>query len=153
MIIHTKQFKVNEKRKQEKARREFSVDKITDRKAFLETIRTNEKAKHERKLELLPFNDLSNFFGISGVYFLYMGNKLVYVGESVCIITRLMQHQDKKFDSFKYIFEPDEQRRLKLERQYIKDHAPMYNIVHNPMINGQKSRVVYKTDLSQINID
>lgn len=153
MIIYTKKYKVNQRKKLDKARRENMASSIPDRKAFLDNLRTVEKSKYETAIASLPVNKISSFFGISGVYFLYKGDKLVYIGESSCIITRLMQHQEKEFDSFRYILERDEVARLKLEKKYIQKHAPPYNVIHNPLINTQKARVRYKKDLSQLNFD
>lgn len=39
----------------------------------------------------------------SGVYFLFLRDDLIYIGQSVCILGRVGQHRDKKFDRFTFI--------------------------------------------------
>lgn len=78
---------------------------------------------------------LNEFFGISGIYFLFKENKLVYIGESSCVFTRISQHfknTKKEFDSFKYeIFQGTiKQRKLK-ERKLIIRYNPILNFIHN----------------------
>jgi len=72
-------------------------------------------------------------FNIVGIYFLrYCGN-IVYVGESTCIMSRLVQHQKegkKVFDSWtwKYFNGSDMQRKAH-EKNLIKTLKPKYNDV------------------------
>lgn len=78
---------------------------------------------------------LDQHFGLSGVYVLLKGNKIVYVGESSCIMTRLSQHYKegiKDFDYFFYEVYKTEKQRKNKEKQYIKRFRPKYNLVHNP---------------------
>jgi excinuclease UvrABC nuclease subunit len=82
-----------------------------------------------------------DFFNISGIYFLKQGNKIVYVGESTCIMSRIVQHYKenvKQFDSFQILENKlSNKQRLNLEKRLIKKFRPKYNIVHND--NKKKS--------------
>lgn len=62
----------------------------------------------------------------SGVYFLLDGNEVVYVGQSVCVYSRIGQHIDKRFD--RYAFVPCAIDALdKLESLYIHCLRPKLN--------------------------
>lgn len=79
---------------------------------------------------------VADFFNISGIYFLKQGKIIVYVGESTCIMSRIMQHfkeNVKQFDSFQIIEKRNfsDKQRLSLEKSLIKKFKPQYNIVHN----------------------
>lgn len=85
-------------------------------------------------------------FNITGCYFLWYKNNIVYVGESSCIMSRLVQHQkeDKKvFDrwTWKKVIGSDIQRRSH-EKKLIKHYKPKYNIVHK-VKSKRKSKSVY----------
>lgn len=74
-------------------------------------------------------------FNIAGCYFLWDKNNIVYIGESTCIMSRLVQHQKegkKAFDrwTFKEIKGTDKQRQAH-EKKLIKHYKPKYNKVHN----------------------
>lgn len=74
------------------------------------------------------------YFGISGVYILFRDCEIVYIGESACIFTRISEHirtGEKLFDSFKYIPIEGAKKRKRKERQMIKQHRPLLNVVHN----------------------
>lgn len=75
---------------------------------------------------------VKDFFNVSGVYFLYKDNVIVYVGESGCIFGRIKQHMDDKdFDRFTYkIIDTVEMRKVE-ERKFIRKHRPKYNTIHN----------------------
>lgn len=78
---------------------------------------------------------LKEFFGISGVYYLFQESKLVYIGESACIFTRISQHLGiKRFDHFKYIVIAGEKERKMLEKNLIRKHRPLYNLVYNESV-------------------
>ncbi len=67
-----------------------------------------------------------------GCYFLLNKRKIVYVGVSTCIYTRLKQHKIenlKEWDSVKYIKEHDRNKALEMENYYIKKYRPKYNII------------------------
>ena len=84
----------------------------------------------EMRENLIPIN---GSFG-AGVYFLFNREELVYVGVSNNIFVRIVTHrndQSKKFDHIFFIYENDRQRRLALERAYIRSYSPKFNIVHN----------------------
>jgi hypothetical protein len=82
--------------------------------------------------------DVSELFGMRGIYFLHKKDKgVVYVGMSECIITRVSQHYKqriKDFDSITYeIYEDVTKDELAaVERRYIETLEPIYNEVHNP---------------------
>lgn len=40
---------------------------------------------------------------LSGVYFLILGQRIVYIGQSTNVFSRVKQHKDKNFDRFTYI--------------------------------------------------
>jgi hypothetical protein len=63
----------------------------------------------------------------TGIYFLIKKNKIVYIGQSTNIFTRIMTHSnDKNFDSYSYI--PCDQSILdKLESLYIHVYQPELN--------------------------
>jgi hypothetical protein len=62
----------------------------------------------------------------TGVYFLVGGDKVVYVGQSVNVYTRVSEHHDKLFDSFAFI--PCEKHMLNtLESLYIHVLRPPLN--------------------------
>lgn len=64
---------------------------------------------------------------VTGIYFLFDGDEIVYVGQSVDIMTRVGAHlRDKVFDSFNYI-ECDLCDLNNLEATYILELKPKYN--------------------------
>ena len=66
----------------------------------------------------------------TGIYFLIKGSKVVYVGQSVHVYSRIASHHDKEFDSFAYI--PCDQELLdKLESLYIHVLKPERNGNHS----------------------
>tara|TARA_R110000744_G_scaffold87840_3_gene171420 strand:- start:1337 stop:1735 length:399 start_codon:yes stop_codon:yes gene_type:complete len=83
---------------------------------------------------------VSDFFGISGVYYLLRDNEVVYIGESICIFSRLSQHfksTEKEFNTFKYEkFEGSDLERKRKEAKLIKKYRPVLNFTHNPNIKG-----------------
>ena len=73
----------------------------------------------------------------SGIYFLILGDQVVYVGQSeFSVFTRIGTHtRDKEFDSFHYIEVDSEGDNLsELEAFYILQYLPVYNksIPSNP---------------------
>lgn len=68
---------------------------------------------------------------ITGIYFLFSNNELVYVGQSTDVLRRIQQHRsDKVFDEF--CFKKCLERDLDtLERNTIRFYKPRYNIVQN----------------------
>lgn len=67
---------------------------------------------------------------LSGVYFLVDEDKVIYVGQSVNIYSRIPQHHDKKFDKFTYVL--CEPRFLNIvETLYIHCLQPKLNFDRN----------------------
>ena len=71
---------------------------------------------------------------LSGIYFLTHKGKIVYVGESDCIIRRIGEHKNSKvFDNFKFISSKtffwldSEQHRLYAEHKCIRWFKPKFN--------------------------
>jgi hypothetical protein len=63
------------------------------------------------------------------IYFLCKDNKVVYVGQSVCLPARIVQHgkeNDKVFDKVFYIEIPKSDLN-KMEREFIDKLLPLYN--------------------------
>ena len=73
---------------------------------------------------------------VSGVYFLIQDQKIVYVGQSLCIFSRIDQHERvKKFNRFAYI--PCEKLLLDpLESLYIHYFRPSLNGYSNGFISA-----------------
>lgn len=68
---------------------------------------------------------------ITGVYFLFYNDVLVYVGQSTNVEKRLMSHfSSKVFDKYHYI-KCDEDRLLEVEKHYIDKFKPFYNGTNN----------------------
>lgn len=72
---------------------------------------------------------------LKGVYFLYDGDKIVYIGKSGDIYRRIYEHssgrakgEKKKFDSWRYIPIEDEFGRSQFEEICIRMFNPKYNI-------------------------
>ena len=60
------------------------------------------------------------------VYFLIQRNKVVYVGQTICLANRAKQHTDKKFDRVVFLPVPKSQM-LKVEGDFIRLLQPRYN--------------------------
>jgi excinuclease UvrABC nuclease subunit len=74
--------------------------------------------------------DASYPMAVSGVYFLIMSGEVVYVGQSINILTRIDRHRRecvKIFDAFTYIEAPSEALN-ELEAVYIKALVPRWNM-------------------------
>ncbi len=85
-------------------------------------------------------------FNLVGCYFLWHKDNIVYVGESTCIMSRLVQHQKegkKVFDrwTFKQVSGTDRQRQSH-ERKLIKHYNPKYNIIHKVAAKKRKTHIV-----------
>ena len=69
---------------------------------------------------------------ITGVYFLYSEDEIVYVGQSLDIHFRIGEHRkanSKIFTHYSYFQCKFEVLNIE-ERKYIKKHNPKYNIIH-----------------------
>lgn len=67
---------------------------------------------------------------LTGVYFLFNEEELVYIGQSIDVMNRLSTHANAHvhtFDSFS-IHECRADERLALEKKYIKLHRPPGNV-------------------------
>lgn len=63
----------------------------------------------------------------SGVYFLFEGDEVVYVGQGANPMARINTHLiDKKFDSY-YVVPCDEENLNQTEAEYITKYLPKYN--------------------------
>ena len=65
---------------------------------------------------------------ISGVYFLFNNDRIVYVGQSTNIHARVQNHRDKAFDSYTYLTVRDYSERNYVESYYIDLFKPEYNV-------------------------
>ncbi len=64
---------------------------------------------------------------ISGIYFLFRGDDLVYIGQSINVLGRVTAHtSDKDFDSFAYLPCPEKEL-LAVEALYINEFKPLLN--------------------------
>ena len=66
-----------------------------------------------------------------GCYLLFSNKKLVYVGVSNCIYSRLREHRRqnvKEWDTVKFIEEHNRDKALKIENYFIQKLKPKYNI-------------------------
>jgi hypothetical protein len=64
-----------------------------------------------------------------GIYFLFNGGKLVYIGKSEIGVQRILQHKDKEFDSYKFLDLPEYSKTqiLEFETILIAIFNPPYN--------------------------
>ena len=65
----------------------------------------------------------------TGVYFLISGDKVVYVGQSVNVYTRVAEHRDKLFDSFAFI---------PCDKDMLNSLESLYIHVLRPPLNGNQ---------------
>ena len=72
-------------------------------------------------------NDKSNLKLVRGIYFLFDGSTLVYIGQSENIFKRVPIHlETKQFDSWNYIEFVEEDLNI-LEAEFILKYQPKYN--------------------------
>ena len=65
-----------------------------------------------------------------GCYLLFSNEKLVYVGVSNCIYSRLREHTReniKEWDTVKFIEEHDREKAEAMEKNFIQKYKPKYN--------------------------
>ncbi len=85
-------------------------------------------------LAKLKLNDILNIPDIvklkhikkCGIYFLVLDGKIMYVGQSIDIFSRIKSHTDKEFTDVYYLEVPEKDLD-KIERKYIIDCAAPYN--------------------------
>lgn len=73
---------------------------------------------------------LSNIISVSGIYFLYEDEKLVYIGQSIHIHKRVLDHysEGKKFFNRVFFIRVEQNSLLKIESELIKEFRPKYNL-------------------------
>jgi hypothetical protein len=69
----------------------------------------------------------------SGVYFLFSGDNLVYVGQAVRILARVGQHYDKNFDRFSFV---------NCAREHLNDVEGFFIKLLNPKLNRTSTGVM-----------
>mgnify|MGYP002398217192 CR=1 FL=1 len=81
-------------------------------------------------------------YNISGVYFLFKDDNLIYIGESSCIIRRISEHITNGVMTFNYFkifqIEPNSDARKEIEKRMIKKHNPICNLQHNHYLQLKK---------------
>lgn len=79
---------------------------------------------------------------ICGIYILYLDNKIVYVGQSVNMYSRIQTHLSEGIKSFDEVeFIPTQYELLKKEElKLIEQHTPVYNISGNPLAQERGNR-------------
>ena len=75
-------------------------------------------------------SEIKNDDPISGIYFLYYKNKLVYIGQSINIIMRLWSHRGQKLYDNAIYFNINNNRLL-IEKKLIEKYKPIYNARNN----------------------
>ena len=89
-------------------------------------------------------------FFVRGIYFLYLEDKIVYIGKSNSnVMSRIARHDSdahKIFDSFSFVeYDNFSDKQLSaLEAKLIKRHMPALNVTHHPQKQKKrKNRSVY----------
>jgi len=73
------------------------------------------------------------------VYFLLQDEEIVYVGQSGGLGQRIQMHlSDKIFNRFFYFCVTTREEAIILEKEYIEDFCPKYNIVNNHLLEAHK---------------
>lgn len=78
-----------------------------------------------------------------GIYFLYRGTELVYIGQTTHLLPRLGNHIDdnsKEFDFYKFLEINGNINLDSIERDYIMKYKPIYNIQFNTDIKKNKRK-------------
>lgn len=96
--------------------------------------KTNTLIKSIESTVTINSSDMDSMFFTPCIYFLLQNDKVVYVGESISVMTRISQHVKDGTKSFNgFSFEPfrgsDKERKHK-EKLLIKKLQPVYNIQH-----------------------
>ncbi len=78
--------------------------------------------------EAISLDEIKNFPTYSGLYFVYEGEELVYVGRAKNIRKRWMGHHRKKlFSNLKCVVGFMETECLEMEKDFINEFNPKYN--------------------------
>lgn len=100
-------------------------------------------------------SDILPAFYKGGIYFIYEGGKIIYIGESARIGARLADHtigkQKKAYDFVKYISLPNhtKQERQEIESAFIRYYKPKYNTEYR-MFDGMADVASLKNRLKKI---
>lgn len=113
-----------------KAKKLRLIQQDKNNKELLEITRLKEEESLSRDIISIDL-----YFNKSGIYFLFKETKLVYIGESYCIYSRIAQHLKenvKEFNHFKiYKLIENQQLRKRTEKSLIKKYKPLLNFTHN----------------------
>ena len=102
--------------------------------------------RHEQIVELgMPWQKSS------GVYFLIDGDRVVYVGQSVNIYSRIPQHYNKKFDKYAYVPCTIQQLNV-LESLYIHLLQPKFNYDENGRLYAPLSLQKLLQDMTKYDV-
>ena len=103
------------------------------------------RSRRKRKSTGMIPRSISKIEGISeliqphkfcGIYFLVYKNKVVYVGQSIRIQGRVIEHTDKKFSAVFFLSIPPEDLN-EIELKWIKKLKPKYNRTVTRYITGE----------------
>lgn len=84
------------------------------------------------KLKKYLKNCYGTFIPHSGVYFLFQGDNLLYVGESVNMRVRIFDHHNIPFTHYAFIGYETEPMQCVFEIMYIWKYRPPFNKKYNP---------------------
>lgn len=93
------------------------------------------------KKKYFSLDERHYFKFLSGIYILLSGRKIVYVGKTQSLFSRILEHKkDKNFDCFRVLLcdEQDNQLMQHYEQRLIKLFKPKYNK------NGFKAKTLFK---------
>jgi len=95
----------------------------------------------------------SNISGGSGIYFLVHDNRVVYVGQSLNVISRSFGgHNDKTFDGVAYIIVEDNIHLNNLEAYFIGKFKPKYNSsIPSNKLGLSKKHLTKEFDFEKVN--
>ena len=108
-------------------------DKKTCDRKKLKSIRN--KQSNKSFTSSINIDSFNSYFLNPCIYFLNLDGKIVYIGETISLMTRISQHVNeaaKVFNNFS--FEPcsgSDKERKSIEAKLIRRHKPKYNVVHN----------------------
>lgn len=104
-------------------------ERIAKAKSYARTSRIISKIENT-----VHVGDLDFLFFKAGIYSLKCNGKVVYIGETISLMTRISQHiseNTKIFNSISFeIFEGSDKERKHKERSMIKRLKPFYNKTH-----------------------
>lgn len=106
---------------------EPKFEEIFDVEYIDTNIRFNRWKKQANQIQVSQLPRFGNKSKICGVYFLFLKNKLVYIGKSVDIKARLKKHRkNKEFDEYTFIVMPEKSIDL-YERFFLDKYQPILN--------------------------